>query len=317
MRSEMRLPMVSIPVRARAKERSGAVLTASLSVLCVEAVIALIVNFAWEQTRESPALPHNALEIAALVIGAPFLAAVGSLVTVGVVIPLLAAAARLGRAVSGREAWWWVPAATAAATAPPVLAALTFTEAGVLVCLGGWLVATTALAAPALTVRRLLLPDRPPLSGRVMFGRVALYGTLAVVTVFTLAGVALSSGLAYEIPRLTSEQIAGTYSDGKGGTLVLTPDGKAVATRVDTFDFDGSFEPRVHPCTGTGSWTYDPGDGAYAQEVDVTVDSCPVDMDDWSVYGTREHPKLYVFIGDPDSWDLYTLRHTQGLPARG
>ncbi|MER7728094.1 hypothetical protein [Streptomyces sp. NPDC096323] len=28
----------------------------------------------------------------------------------------------------------------------------------------------------------------------------------------------------------------------------------------------------------------------------------------WEVYGSSEHPKLFVFIGDPDSWDLYALR---------
>ncbi|MEV7567499.1 hypothetical protein [Streptomyces tanashiensis] len=140
----------------------------------------------------------------------------------------------------------------------------------------------------------------------------ALYGTPAVVTALALAWVALFAGIGYEPPRLDAEQIAGTYSDGKGGTLVLAPDGRATATRVDTFDFDDSFDsfkPQNHPCTGTGTWTYDPADGPYSQQVDVSVDACPVAMESWSVYGTREHPKLYVFIGDPDSWELYTLRH--------
>ncbi|MGW6396437.1 hypothetical protein ACWFR1_39420 [Streptomyces sp. NPDC055103] len=285
--------------------------TASVSVLLVEAVIGMTAVLVWEQTEEAPALPYHAL---GLVIAVPFMvlvgAVLGALVTVSTVMPLLTLAAWLGRTLSGREAWWWVPAATAAATAPAVLAVALLTEAGFLACLAGWLTATTALATPGLVARRLLLPDRPPLSGREMFGRVALYGTLAAVTAFTLAGVALFAGIGYEPPLLNAEQIAGTYSDGKGGTLTLSPDGKAVATHVDTFGFDpvDSFEPVVRKCTGTGTWAYDPVDGPYTQQVNVSIDACSFAMDSWSVYGTHEHPKLYVFVGDPDAWELYTLR---------
>ncbi|GGY08291.1 hypothetical protein [Streptomyces tanashiensis] len=314
MRSEMQ---VTVQGQARARDRLDAVLTASVSVLFVEAVIGVIAGYVWEQTQEAPALPYNAMGLAVMVIAAPFLAAAGAavcaLVTLGVVMPLLAAAAWLGRTLSGREVWWWVPAVAATATAPPALAVAILTEVGPLECLGGWFVVTTALTTPALVARRLLLPGRPQLSVGAMFGRVALYGTLAVVTAFALAGVAMFAGIGYEPPRLNAEQIAGTYSDGKGGTLTLTPDGQATATRVETFDFDDSidpFEPQAHPCTGTGTWTYDPVDGPYSQQVDVSVEACPVAMDSWSVYGTREHPKLYVFIGDPDSWELYTLRHS-------
>ncbi|MFE0640965.1 hypothetical protein ACFW2Y_04990 [Streptomyces sp. NPDC058877] len=315
MRSEIQMP-VSVRARGRAKDRFGAVLTASVSVLFVEAVIGITANFTWEQTQERPPLPYNALGLAVLVIAAPFIAALGAvlgtLVTVGAVMPLLSAASWLGRRFSGREAWWWVPVTTAAATAPPTLALALLTEAGVVACSGGWLAVTAALTAPALVARRLLLPGRPALSGTTMFGRIALYGTLAAVTAWTLAGIALYAGIGYEPPRLSTEQIAGTYSDGKGGILTLAPDGTATATRVDTFAFDDSldpFEPQVHACTGTGTWAYDPADGPRSQQVDVTVDACPVGMGNWGVYGTREHPKLYVFIGDPDAWELYVLRH--------
>ncbi|MFF5711539.1 hypothetical protein [Streptomyces sp. NPDC012756] len=311
MRSEIQSPGSGhAQAQLRAKDRFGAVLTASASVLFVEAVIGMIANFVWEQTQESPPLPYNAL----MVVAVPFLAAagavLGALVTVSVIMPLLAAAAWLGRTFSGREVWWWVPAVTATATAPLVLAVAILSEAGLLAAFGGWLTVTTVLVIPALVARRLLLPNRPPLSGRTMFGRIVLYGTLAAVTAFALAGVALYAGIGYVPPRLDVGQIAGTYSDGKNGTLVLGPDGKAIATRVDTFSYDSidSFEPDTHECTGTGTWAYDPADGPYSQQVDVSIGSCPVAMDSWSVYGTREHPKLYVFIGDPDSWDLYTLR---------
>ncbi|MER5618278.1 hypothetical protein [Streptomyces sp. NPDC002215] len=244
---------------------------------------------------------------------APFVMAAGAafaaLLSVGVVMPLLVVAGWLGCRLSGREAWWWVPALAAAGTAPPALATAVFVEAGLLAGLGGWLAVTAALAVTALVARRLLLPDRPRLSGGAMFGRVALYGTLAVVTAGMLGGIGLCAGIGYEPPQLSTERIAGTWSDGKGGTLILTAHGKATATRVETFDLDNSFEPVVHECTGTGTWEYDPGTGPWSQEVDVSLNDCP--MDTWEVFGSPEHPKLFVYIGDPDSWDLYILQRRE------
>ncbi|WP_328886774.1 hypothetical protein [Streptomyces sp. NBC_00316] len=174
---------------------------------------------------------------------------------------------------------------------------------------------TATFAVTALVARRLLLPDRPRFSGGAMFGWVALYGTLAVVTAITLAGIGLYAGLGYEPPRLSTERVAGTWSDGKGGTLILTSDGKATATRVETFDLDDSFDTVVQKCSGAGTWEYDPGAGPWSQEVDLSVDDCS--MDTWSVFGTPEHPKLFVCVGDPDSWDLYILqRRDRGVSFR-
>ncbi|MFE6497550.1 hypothetical protein [Streptomyces sp. NPDC057748] len=159
-------------------------------------------------------------------------------------------------------------------------------QAGLLAGLGGWLAVTAALAVTALVARRLLLPDRPRLSGGAMFRRVALYGTLAVVTAGTLGGIGLCAGIGYEPPRLNTERVAGTWADGKGGTLILTAHGKATAPRVETFDLDDSFELVVHKCSGTGTWEYDPGAGPWPQKVDVSVDDCS--MDTWEVFGTPE-----------------------------
>ncbi|MBV7669305.1 hypothetical protein STHAL_07370 [Streptomyces halstedii] len=307
MRSEMQ---VSVQTQARVRDRFGAVLTASMSMLSVEVVIGAIALIVWEQTQESPGLPYNALGLLFLIFMAPFMAAagaaLGALLSVGVVMPLLVVAGWLGRRLSGREAWWWVPVLAGAGTAPSALAASALGEAGLLAGLGGWLAVTAALAVTALVARRLLLPDRPRLSGGAMFGRVALYGTLAVVTAGTLGCIGLYAGMGYEPPQLSTERVAGTWSDRKGGTLTLTADGKATATRVETFDLDDSFEPVVHECTGTGAWEYDPGAGPWSQEVDVSLDDCP--MDTWEVFGSPEHPKLFVYIGDPDSWDLYILQ---------
>ncbi|MEX0173433.1 hypothetical protein [Streptomyces sp. LMG1-1-1.1] len=301
------------PVQARPKDRFGAVVSASVSVMFVEAAIGMIAYGVWERTLEGPELPYNALGFLVMAVAAPFLAlawaVLGAFLTVGVVMPVLASAAWLGRRFSGREAWGWVPAATALAAAPPVVVLAILAEAGLLAGLVGWLTATVALTAPALIARRLLLPDRRTLTGRGMFWRVAGYGTLAVVSALAVAGIALFAGAGYEPPRLNAEQLTGTYSDGDGGTLTLGPDGKAMASRVDTFDFHETVDPsgpRIRECSGVGTWAFDPiGD---PHTVTVSIDSCPADMDSWSVYGTREHPKLYVFVGDPDSWELYTLR---------
>ena len=93
-----------------------------------------------------------------------------------------------------------------------------------------------------------------------------------------------------------------------------TADGKATATRIETFELDDSFKTVVHECTGTGTWEYDPGTGPWSQEVAVFVDYCRLGT--WEMFGTLEHPKLFVYIGDPDSWDLYVLeRCDRAVPS--
>ncbi|WP_073500136.1 hypothetical protein [Streptomyces phaeoluteigriseus] len=304
---------------AGVRDRFGAVLTASMSVLSVETVIGAIALFVWGQSQESAGLAYNPLGIILLILMAPFLVAAGAvlaaLLSICVVMPLLVTAGWCGRRFCGRETWWWVPALAATGSAPLALATAVFVKANALEGLGGWLTATAALTATALVARRLLLPDRPRLSGSAMLGRVAMYGTLAVTAVGSLAVISLYAGIGYEPPQLGVEAAAGTWSDGKGGTLTLMPDGTATATRVETFELDDSFETVMHECTGTGTWEYDPGAGPWSQEVIISVDDCR--MDTWEVLGTSEHPKLFVYIGDPDSWDLYTLqRHHQALPPR-
>ncbi|MEU9591658.1 hypothetical protein AB0D84_18355 [Streptomyces sp. NPDC048193] len=310
----MREPVQS---QARVRDRFGAVLTASMSMLSVEAVLGGIALFVWGQTKESPGLPPSAPGVILLILVAPVMAVIGAVVaallSIGVVMPLVSVAGWFGRRFSGREAWWWLPVLAAVSTSPLALAAVMLNGAEALACLGVWLVAAAALAATALVARRLLLAGRPHLSGGVMFRRVALYGTLAAVTSGTLAAISLYAGLGYEPPRLGAEGVVGTWSDGRGGTLTLTAEGQATAIRVKTFDLDDSFETVVHTCTGTGTWKYDPGTGPWSQEVAVSVDDCPLDT--WEVFGSSEHPKLFVYIGDPDSWDLYVLERA-GDPWR-
>ncbi|WP_432043642.1 hypothetical protein [Streptomyces cadmiisoli] len=306
--------------QARVRDRFGAVLTASMSVLAVETAIGAIVYFVWRQTLESPGFLYDPLGVILLILISPFKAVAGAvlaaMLSIGVVMPLLVVAGWLGRRFSRREAWWWVPALAAAGSAPSAVATAVIVDADALMGCGGWLVVTAALAAPALVARRLLLPDRPPLSGGVMFGRVAQYGTLAVATAGVLAGIGLYAGIGYEPPRPGAEGSAGTWSDGKGGILVLAANGRATATRVESFELDDdSFETVMHKCTGTGTWKYDPGAGPWSQTVVVLIDDCRLDT--WEVFGTLERPMLLVSIGDPDSWSLYILQRRDQALASG
>ncbi|WP_328943218.1 hypothetical protein OG259_18200 [Streptomyces sp. NBC_00250] len=305
MRSEMQGragEQAQVPVR----DRIGEVLAASLSVQFVESVIGVIALFVWQATQEGPSAPINPMGVFLLIFLAPFGAAFAALLTYALVIPLLTGAARLGRRFSGREAGWWVPALAAAGTAPAALAVTVLAEAGPVAGLCGWVTAAVALAVPALAARRVLLPHRPRLSVRAVFGWVALYGTLAAVTAFTLAGIALYAGIGYEPPQLNKERMAGTWSDGRGGTLTLAADGRVTATRIETSDFDDSFETVLKKCSGDGTWEYDPGSGPWSQSVTVSVADCL--MDEWRVTGSDERPKLFVTVGDPDDGNFYILR---------
>ncbi|WP_418957628.1 hypothetical protein [Streptomyces tritici] len=289
----------------RVRDRFGAVLLASMSVLFVEAVIGWVGLLVWGQTRESPGgLPFGALGGFVLLIMAPFVAFAGAILaalfSVVAVMPLMVVADWVARGVTGRPAWWPVPAlAAGCGVLPGVIAGVLVESVGA--ALVWWFVTLAVLAGPALVARRLVHPDRPWISGRRIFGWVALYGTLAVVGAFALAGVALWAGIGYEPPQMSVQRLAGTWSDDEGGTLVLGEDGRATATGVNVYDWDEAKQE----CTGTGTWSYEPGGTPWDQEVDVTVPGC--DLETWEFFGTEEHPKLFVYVGDPDSWDLYLL----------
>ncbi|MEU9704074.1 hypothetical protein [Streptomyces sp. NPDC047981] len=296
-------------------DRFGAAFTASFSVLFFEAVIGAIVFFVWMETQEVPALGYNLFNILFLFVMGLVAVAAGAvgaaLLSAGVVIPLVAVAGWLGRKVSGRDVWWWIPLLAAVGGTLPGLVFASMVPAGfpanVESGLIGWFIGAAALGVPALVVRRLVLPDRPRVSGIAMFGRVALYGTLGVVVTGAFAGAALYAGIGYEPPRLTAERLAGTWSDGMGGRITFTADGKVTADGVRTFGFRDDRDDAGRPCAGAGTWVHDPGDGAWSQNVEVSVDACKGSLGPWEVFGTPEHPKLYVLVGDPDAWDLYIL----------
>ncbi|WOI58875.1 hypothetical protein [Streptomyces fradiae] len=282
-------------------ERYGSACLVSMGALAVEAAVLCTAYLIHASTRETSVLPGNyGLAPAALVVfGLPALL-LAYLVTVGLVLPLTVLAAWTGRRVRGRDGWWWLPVVVAAACGLPVMA--------VALPLGAWRgglalwpYLTVLLTVPALAARRVL----PRAGGGPGAGRVIrltlLYGAgaVAVTAVLGLVGSAVGLVEPYERPRLTGGAAVGVWSDGRGGTLRLAADGTAEAAGVDVDDFSGEGTE----CTGRGTWR---AVGAYA--VDVRVEGCANLY--WESLGTREHPQLFAYVGDPDSGVLYRLRRT-------
>ncbi|MCX2180953.1 hypothetical protein KV205_10475 [Streptomyces sp. SKN60] len=179
------------------RDRLGAILIVSMTVLGIEAVIGVTALSVW-----IPSLTYTPGTVFALLLFVPISAvagtAVGALLSVAVVAPLLALARWAGRRIDGCDSWYWVPAVTAVVTLLPVLGGAAALGAGPLWSPVWWLGTTAALTVPSLVARRLLLPDRPYVTGGAMFGWVVLYGTLALVTAFALAGFAVWAGAGHE-----------------------------------------------------------------------------------------------------------------------
>lgn len=95
-----------------------------------------------------------------------------------------------------------------------------------------------------------------------------LWGLTAVVLTGVLGGVGLATGVVpeYRPPALTSADLVGRWSDGGGGTLTFTADGRATTDSIN----GGDGEPDA--CTGQGTWTYAPCGSTRPQEVDTAVD---------------------------------------------
>ncbi|WP_329158041.1 hypothetical protein OHA63_20740 [Streptomyces anulatus] len=293
------------------KRLFGLSLLLSILTLLIEAVIALIVAVVYGFTQESPnAGGGSALFIFFLPVLAVFGIAVAGALSVVLVFPTAWLSDVLGRRFGGREAWWWVPAVAAAVSFVPGVALSAGTgPAGIAVV---WLLTTAVITVPALLWRS---------RRERIFGPVTLWGLVAVVLTAVVGGVGLATGVfpEYRPPAVTSADIVGRWSDGHGGTLTFTADGRvsAVGVGVDDADTDADADAdgdgdgsELDSCTGQGTWAYEPGRGAWSQVVDVTVDLCTFDY--WNVGGTESRPALYQYIGDPDSGNLYRLTRASG-----
>ncbi|MFB9392297.1 hypothetical protein ACFPM3_04885 [Streptomyces coeruleoprunus] len=284
------------------KRSWGRALLISMLVLFLEAALALVVAVVYGFTQESP----NAGGTYALAL--PLLAVVGAFagaaVSLALVLPAVWLSEALGRRFGGREAWWWVPPAAATAALVPVVAGVVLSDAADWgVAVKSWLVVTASLTAPIWFSR---------LRRRGLFGSLALWGTLVVACAGTLGGIALHTGLLeeYRPPTITPAALVGTWSDGRGGTLTVAPDGRVTAFGVDDHGMDANVDIVVNECTGEGTWTFDAGENPWTQRVDLTVHDCQWPA--WNVGGTAERITLYQYIGDPDAGHLYELTKTRG-----
>ncbi|MFG3391722.1 hypothetical protein [Streptomyces parvus] len=299
--------------RPEKKRLFGLSLLLSMLVLILEGMLALVVAVVYGITQESPnAGGGSAMFILFLPVVAVFGIMVAGAASVALVFPAAWLGDVLGRRLGGREVWWWVPPAAAAVSLVPVGSVVAaYGGADPATTAAGWFFTTVAITVPALLWRS---------RRERIFKPVTLWGVAAVVLTAVLGGVGLATGVLkeYRPPALTSADIVGHWSDGRGGTVTFTADGRVTAVDVDDdLDGRGPEDDATGPggpegadtgCSGQGTWTYEPGGGTWAQEVDLALDSC--DFDVWNVGGTASRPTLYQYIGDPDSGDLYVLRRT-------
>ncbi|WP_411080084.1 hypothetical protein [Streptomyces sp. cmx-18-6] len=299
------------PPGAKKAERRGSLwgtrpVLVSMAVVLLLAVSAVeIAGFA-EMTEESPRRP---LGPGASALMLPFLfcfglpvALIGSVLAV---LPTLTAARWAGIRFGGRHAWWWiVPAAACWAAVAALWPAVVDGDA--VTWLWVWPAATAVLSAVSLPTRWALTRRRP-------YWSVIGAGGLSAVAVFVAGSLAYGTGLvdAYAPPRVDASALTGTWSDGRGGTVRLAPDGRvsAVGTRSE---HAGRLDEE--PCEGPGTWKFEPHDDPWRQRLVIDVGDCWGWH--WTLGGSADRPKLNYEYGDPDSPDWYVLTRPGGQAHR-
>ncbi|MFG3474460.1 hypothetical protein ACGF3K_04210 [Streptomyces sp. NPDC047980] len=296
------VPPRGVPGRGGAWQDSNAYVVSAAG-LFMATVLALEVHEFVALGQPSPVQPRDPGVFLLMI---PFLLCFGLPVavvgTAAVVLPVAVLAAWLGRRLTGREAWWWVPLVSSGLVAVPAAAVAGWEGPGL--ALGTWLVGTSGVAVAALLARHSVLRREAGRPG-LRLSTVLLYGTLLVAVVFALGGAASQTGLmdVYTPPRVTKDPLTGTWSDGSGGTLRLSPDGTAEAVAVKHEPAEGG--TGGERCGGTGTWRFVPDDDPWRQTVSVEVPDCA--LPGWSVGGTAGALELHHVCGDPDSPDVHTL----------
>ncbi|WP_404955182.1 hypothetical protein [Streptomyces sp. 147326] len=277
----------------------GLMLLVSVLVGCLEVALTVVVIFLYVETQPPPDTPvdHTALAGSLLSLGM-IVAVLAVLLTLIFVLPSVALADLLGRLIGGREAWWWVPLMVAALVAPPIWAFASYNDVETRPVLVFWAIATASLSAGGL-IARLRHPG--------LLRRVALGGAALVTGTGLLGSLGLTAGLlpAYEPPAIGPAAMPGTWGDHTEGRLVFTSDGRVTAFGVG--EHRPGDDPHVLPlqCSGSGTWSYEPGRGVRSQKVRIRVPGCSWPA--WSVGGTEREPRIYQDIGRPDSGYLYEL----------
>ncbi|MFF4532800.1 hypothetical protein ACFY1P_26460 [Streptomyces sp. NPDC001407] len=309
---------------ARAAERAmhadgfGAAFCASMAGLCAEAVIGGTIAVLVMLSREHDGLPGNVAVIIAAVLGIAFFAVLVSGFVTGVaVMPALGFARRVARRTGRAERLRLDLAAV-----PVVAAALVIAFGGV-AALGSrafapalsyvlWWACLTAGLLPAAFVAA--VAGRRVRTGRPkgLVRRIARDGALAWLAVAVVGAGVYGTGLVkvYEPPRLHKSDLAGTWTDGHGGTVELDSDGGAVAQGLDNYVWDETGKDRPKDCDGSGNWKPLRENGKI-ESVALRIKSCELNRD-WSVGGTQKKPHISHEIGKPGSGKRYVLTKVAG-----
>ncbi|WP_158943431.1 hypothetical protein [Streptomyces sp. NRRL S-378] len=281
----------------------GRVLVVSTLVGCLEVALTVVVVLVYVRTQPPPDTPPDWAAIGGSLIAlTPLVGFVSFLLSLVFVLPAVALADLVVRGLDARAAWWAAvaaPPAVAALLAAPVLIFATYNDAQTGDTLVFWASATASLSLGAV----MALPR-----GEGLLRRVALWGAAVVAGTGLFGALGLAVGLlpAYEPPRFGPGTMTGTWIDHTGGSLVFTPDGRVTAAGV------GVHRPGDHPddpsrrCSGSGTWSYEPGRDVWSQEVRTEIPECPWRA--WGVDGTGQEPRISQGVGDPGSGRLYRLR---------
>ncbi|MCC2278301.1 hypothetical protein LKL35_23180 [Streptomyces sp. ET3-23] len=291
----------------------GAAFCASMAALCAESVVAATVGVLVLLSREHDGLPSGVLLAVAVSLGALLLVVLLSgFVTAAAVMPALALARRAAERRGGPDGWKWTVGAV------PVVAACAVAVFGGIAALGSlspahplayllWWSSLTAVLLPAALVAgvaaRRIRENRAGSVAR----KVTRNGAIAWLAVGAVGATVYGTGLVnvYEPPRLSTSDLAGTWTDGRGGTVRLESHGALVARGLDNYVWDGTGKDRPKDCDGSGTWTPLPDKGP-VQGVSMRIGSCELARD-WSLTGTEKEPRIFHEIGKPGSGKKYVL----------
>ncbi|MEV5508405.1 hypothetical protein [Streptomyces orinoci] len=291
----------------------GTMWPAAMAMLAAEAVLAGTVGIFAGLTQENTEGGYGGvLGIFMLGILLALLGAVCALLTTAVVVPSALLARWTARRAGRADGWAWCLGVVAALVTTAVaviggLLALAMGPAAPLTYLVWWLALMVLLAPATLTARAAQVATAP---------RVMAFGGVGVLAVVVVGAVLFATGTvrAYQPPRLDSDAMARTWSDGHGGTLRLASDGAAYARDLRVYS-EGTrdYDDRLSHCTGSGRWSYEAGHGARGQKLSLDIRGCdPNPPGQWEIGGTQGKPSIYYFVGDPDSDSTHRLTGVSG-----